>query len=155
MHLIFSLSLVCAVRLLCLFCGRVSLHAYHSIHLRQVEAQEYLTGSDCPEYLRKAEKRLTEESERVTAYLDSSTEAKITAVVETELIGNQVGLEIRWRLSHASWCTCNALLSLSCSLSLVHSAEAIRVLTRHFDGPDLFGCLMVLGCTRLFFMENF
>jgi len=56
----------------------------------KVEAHEYLSTSDCPEYLRKAEKRLAEESERVSAYLDSSTEAKITAVVETELISNQM-----------------------------------------------------------------
>uniref|UniRef100_A0A7S1SLI1 Cullin family profile domain-containing protein n=1 Tax=Tetraselmis chuii TaxID=63592 RepID=A0A7S1SLI1_9CHLO len=56
----------------------------------KVEAQEYLNTSDCPEYLRKAEKRLAEEAERVAAYLDASSEAKITAVVETELISNQM-----------------------------------------------------------------
>ncbi len=46
-------------------------------------------SSDCPEYLRKAEKRLGEEAERVASYLDCSSEGKITAVVETELLGNQ------------------------------------------------------------------
>lgn len=58
----------------------------------QVEAQEYFSSSDCPEYLRKAERRLAEEAERVTHYLDPSTEAKITRVVETELIGKQVSV---------------------------------------------------------------
>jgi cullin 3 len=77
----------------------------------QVEAQEYLNTSDCPEYLRKAEKRLAEEAERVAAYLDASSEAKITAVVETELISNQVGnitplplssMSYRFFVSHAT-----------------------------------------------------
>lgn len=54
------------------------------------EAQEYISSSDCPEYLRKAEKRLSEELERVKNYLDPSTEPKITKVVETELIMNQM-----------------------------------------------------------------
>jgi hypothetical protein len=55
----------------------------------QSEAQQYLS-SDCPEYLRKAEKRLAEEVERVANYLDPSTEAKILKVVDTELVLNQV-----------------------------------------------------------------
>lgn len=54
------------------------------------EAQDFLATSDCPSYLRKAEKRLQEEQERVKAYLDAGTEHKITRVVETELILNQV-----------------------------------------------------------------
>lgn len=54
------------------------------------EAQEYISSSDCPEYLRKAEKRLMEELERVKNYLDESTEIKITRVVENELIKEQV-----------------------------------------------------------------
>lgn len=54
------------------------------------EAQEYATSCDCPEYLRKAERRINEESERVKRYLDPSTEAKVTEVVERELIFNQM-----------------------------------------------------------------
>lgn len=58
----------------------------------QKEAQEYITSSDCPEYLRKAEARLGEEAERCGAYLDAnSTEPKITRVVETELLKAQAG----------------------------------------------------------------
>ena len=56
----------------------------------QKEAQEYLTTCSCPDYLVKAEKRLTEEIERVKHYLDPTTEAKITRAVEIELIQNQV-----------------------------------------------------------------
>ncbi|GFR47201.1 hypothetical protein Agub_g8881, partial [Astrephomene gubernaculifera] len=54
------------------------------------EAQDFITSSDCPEYLRKAEQRLQEEQERCGAYLDPSTEPKITRVVETELLRNQM-----------------------------------------------------------------
>ena len=57
----------------------------------QAEAQEYLVSCDCPDYLRKAEKRLAEEVERVRNYMDPGSEAKITRVVETELIQKQVG----------------------------------------------------------------
>lgn len=56
----------------------------------QAEAQEYIASCTCPDYLKKAEKRLAEESERVTQYLDASTEPKITKVVETELVQKQV-----------------------------------------------------------------
>lgn len=56
----------------------------------KAEAQEYISNSDCPEYLRKAEKRLNEEIDRVKGYLDASTESKITRVVETELISKQM-----------------------------------------------------------------
>jgi hypothetical protein len=58
----------------------------------QKEAQEYISSSDCPEYLRKAEARLGEEVERCGAYLNAdSTEPKITRVVEAELLKAQVG----------------------------------------------------------------
>ena len=56
----------------------------------QAEAQCYIGSSDCPDYLKKAEKRLGEEIERVVNYLDPSSEAHITKVVENELIGKQV-----------------------------------------------------------------
>ena len=49
-----------------------------------------MASSDCPEYLCKAERRLAEEMERVSNYLDPSSEPKITRVVEQQLIGKQV-----------------------------------------------------------------
>ena len=55
----------------------------------QVEAQAYISRMDCPEYLRRAERRLAEESERVANYMDASTDAKVTRVLETELIARQ------------------------------------------------------------------
>ncbi len=55
----------------------------------QGEAQAYLAGCDCPEYLRKAERRLAEEKERCATYLDASSEPKILRVVEAELIQKQ------------------------------------------------------------------
>lgn len=55
------------------------------------EAAECIASCDCPDYLRQAEKRLLEEQERCKAYLDTeTTEPKITRVVETELIKNQM-----------------------------------------------------------------
>lgn len=56
----------------------------------QGEAQAYLVTCDCPGYLKKAERRLAEEKERVANYLDQSSEPKILCVVETELIHKQV-----------------------------------------------------------------
>ena len=55
-----------------------------------MEAQDFISTCDCPEFLRKAERRLSEEADRVTNYLDPSTEQKVTRVVEETLIGQQV-----------------------------------------------------------------
>jgi cullin 3 len=41
-----------------------------------VEAQEFIAASDCPDYLKKAERRLVEEATRVAQYLDPSTEVR-------------------------------------------------------------------------------
>ncbi|CAH9099605.1 unnamed protein product [Cuscuta epithymum] len=52
----------------------------------QVESQGFIESCDCGQYLKKAEKRLNEEIERVSHYLDRRSEAKITAVVEREMV---------------------------------------------------------------------
>lgn len=54
------------------------------------EAAEFLSQNNAPDYMRKAERRLQEEVERVRAYLDESTEPKITKVAEHELIAKQM-----------------------------------------------------------------
>ncbi|KAK4760444.1 hypothetical protein SAY87_005337 [Trapa incisa] len=54
------------------------------------ESQKFIECCDCGEYLKKAEKRLNEEMERVTHYLDGKSEAKITNVVEKEMIENHM-----------------------------------------------------------------
>ncbi|EFN52532.1 hypothetical protein CHLNCDRAFT_138949 [Chlorella variabilis] len=54
------------------------------------EAAEFVSSCDCPTYLAHAERRLGEEVERVGAYLDPSTEAKVVKVVERELISRQM-----------------------------------------------------------------
>ncbi|KAG2493302.1 hypothetical protein HYH03_008438 [Edaphochlamys debaryana] len=54
------------------------------------EAADFISSSDCPDYLRKAEQRLAEEAERCAAYMDGGTEPKVTRVVETELLKNQM-----------------------------------------------------------------
>jgi len=56
----------------------------------QVEATEYFCTSNCPDFLKKAERRLAEEKERVGNYLDPSSEPKITRVLEKELISKQM-----------------------------------------------------------------
>lgn len=50
------------------------------------EAESFITQTNCAEYLKKAECRLSEEEERVDHYLDASTEQKIREVAENELI---------------------------------------------------------------------
>ncbi|KAJ6852202.1 cullin-3A-like [Iris pallida] len=54
------------------------------------ESQQFIECCDCGDYLKKAERRLTEETERVSHYLDAKTEAKITQVVEKEMIANHM-----------------------------------------------------------------
>ncbi|PSC70166.1 cullin 3 [Micractinium conductrix] len=54
------------------------------------EAAEYISSCDCPAYLAHAERRLQEEADRVAAYLDASTDAKVVKVVEGELIARQM-----------------------------------------------------------------
>ncbi|CAH8253462.1 unnamed protein product [Arabidopsis lyrata] len=56
----------------------------------KVESQEFIESCDCGDYLKKAEKRLTEEIERVAHYLDAKSEEKITSVVEKEMIANHM-----------------------------------------------------------------
>lgn len=57
-----------------------------------MEAQDFISTCDCPDFLRKAERRLAEEADRVSNYLDASTEPKVTRVVEETLIGKQARL---------------------------------------------------------------
>ncbi|KAK4261129.1 hypothetical protein QN277_004173 [Acacia crassicarpa] len=57
-----------------------------SAEFYSVESQKFIECCDCGEYLKKAEKRLNEEIDRVNHYLDSRTEKKITNVVEKEMI---------------------------------------------------------------------
>ncbi|XP_076935501.1 cullin-3A-like [Bidens hawaiensis] len=54
------------------------------------ESQQFIECCDCGEYLKKAEKRLNEEIDRVTHYLDAESEVKITNVVEKEMIESQM-----------------------------------------------------------------
>lgn len=50
------------------------------------EAQAFLEANNCADYMRKVAQRLKEELERVEHYLDKSTEPKIKAVCEDQLI---------------------------------------------------------------------
>ncbi|KAG2320879.1 hypothetical protein Bca52824_014092 [Brassica carinata] len=59
-------------------------------HFYKVESQEFIESCDCGDYLKKAEKRLSEEIDRVGHYLDAKTEDKITSVVEKEMIANHM-----------------------------------------------------------------
>ncbi|XP_022774482.1 cullin-3A-like [Durio zibethinus] len=52
----------------------------------RLESQEFIESCDCGEYLKKAERRLNEELDRVSHYLDTTSEVKITSVVEKEMI---------------------------------------------------------------------
>ncbi|KAK9136495.1 hypothetical protein Syun_015825 [Stephania yunnanensis] len=61
-----------------------------SANFYSVESQQFIECCDCGDYLKKAERRLNEEMERVSQYLDPSSEAKITNVVEKEMIANHM-----------------------------------------------------------------
>ncbi|CAH8257622.1 unnamed protein product [Arabidopsis lyrata] len=61
-----------------------------SAEFYKVESQGFIESCDCGDYLKKAEKPFVEEVERVAHYLDAKSEAKITSVVEREMIANHV-----------------------------------------------------------------
>jgi len=52
----------------------------------KAEADSFIASNSASEYMKKVEKRLREEMERVAHYLDNNTELKIREVVERELI---------------------------------------------------------------------
>ncbi|XP_059450028.1 cullin-3A-like [Corylus avellana] len=52
----------------------------------RLESQQFIECCDCGDYLKKAERRLNEEMERVSHYLDTRSLDKITNVVEKEMI---------------------------------------------------------------------
>ncbi|AQK41255.1 cullin-3A isoform X1 [Zea mays] len=54
------------------------------------ESQQLIECCACGEYLKQAERRLSEESERVSQYLDVKTNEKITAVVVKEMLANHM-----------------------------------------------------------------
>jgi len=54
------------------------------------ESVMYLSDNDAATYVKKAEKRLKEEDERVDHYLDQSTRSKLIRTVEKELISTHV-----------------------------------------------------------------
>ncbi|KVH96147.1 cullin-3A-like [Cynara cardunculus var. scolymus] len=56
----------------------------------RVKSQEFIECCDCGDYLQKAERRLNEEIDRVSHYLDTKSEIKITNVVEKEMIMNHM-----------------------------------------------------------------
>ncbi|KAL3636262.1 Cullin-3A [Castilleja foliolosa] len=56
----------------------------------RAESQEFIECSDCGDYLKQSERRLNEEIERVSHYLDAKSETKISNVVEKEMIANHM-----------------------------------------------------------------
>ncbi|KAJ0468482.1 putative cullin [Helianthus annuus] len=54
------------------------------------ESQRLIECCNCGEYLKKTEKCLNEEIDRVVCYLDAKSEVKITNVVEKEMIESQM-----------------------------------------------------------------
>ncbi|WJX88059.1 Cullin-3A [Trifolium repens] len=61
-----------------------------SAEFYQVESQRFIECCDCGDYLKKAERRLNEEMDRVSHYLDPETEKKINKVVEAQMIENHM-----------------------------------------------------------------
>lgn len=56
----------------------------------KLESQDFIECCHCGDYLKKAERRLNEEIERVSHYLDAKSELKIMAVVEKEMIASHM-----------------------------------------------------------------
>eukprot|EP00735_Rhodelphis_limneticus_P003067 TRINITY_DN1427_c0_g1::TRINITY_DN1427_c0_g1_i1::g.27310::m.27310 TRINITY_DN1427_c0_g1::TRINITY_DN1427_c0_g1_i1::g.27310 ORF type:complete len:751 (+),score=125.08,sp/Q9ZVH4/CUL3A_ARATH/51.70/0.0,Cullin/PF00888.17/7.9e-181,Cullin_Nedd8/PF10557.4/9.5e+02,Cullin_Nedd8/PF10557.4/1.3e-29,TrmB/PF01978.14/0.89,TrmB/PF01978.14/43,DUF739/PF05339.6/7.3e+02,DUF739/PF05339.6/0.22,DUF739/PF05339.6/5.8e+02,HTH_20/PF12840.2/9.4e+03,HTH_20/PF12840.2/0.11,Rrf2/PF02082.15/2.1e+03,Rrf2/PF02082.15/2.3e+03,Rrf2/PF02 len=85
-----------AVKMLCELGQHVYQEHFESKFLQastefyKAESLQYISHVSCPEYLQRADQRLTEESERVNHYLDSKTESKIRKVVETAMLANHL-----------------------------------------------------------------
>jgi hypothetical protein len=56
----------------------------------RAESQKFIECCDCGDYLKKAERFLNEEMDRLNHYLDPRTEKKITNVMEKEMIENHM-----------------------------------------------------------------
>ena len=56
----------------------------------KIESNEYLAQNSAPDYMKKAERRLLEEEDRVSHYLDARTEPKIKEVAERELVARHM-----------------------------------------------------------------
>eukprot|EP01127_Copromyxa_protea_P005350 TRINITY_DN15293_c0_g1_i1.p1 TRINITY_DN15293_c0_g1~~TRINITY_DN15293_c0_g1_i1.p1 ORF type:complete len:736 (-),score=141.66 TRINITY_DN15293_c0_g1_i1:66-2273(-) len=56
----------------------------------RAESQNFISTNSASEYMKKVERRLEEEMERVKHYLDPGTESKIKEVVENELISSHM-----------------------------------------------------------------
>ena len=56
----------------------------------QAESDEYIVQNSAADYMRKAEQRLNEEADRVTSYLDKSSDPKLREVAERELIAKHM-----------------------------------------------------------------
>ncbi|RWR78357.1 cullin-3A-like protein isoform X1 [Cinnamomum micranthum f. kanehirae] len=61
-----------------------------SANFYRAESQQLIEHYDCGKYLEKVERRLNEEMERVAHYLDAKSEAKMTTMVEKEMIENHM-----------------------------------------------------------------
>ncbi|RHN78489.1 putative cullin [Medicago truncatula] len=61
-----------------------------SAEFYRAESQKLIERYDCGDYLKKAEMRLNEVIDKVSHFLDPSTQKKITIVVEKEMIENQM-----------------------------------------------------------------
>ncbi|KAK1314245.1 Cullin-3A [Acorus calamus] len=61
-----------------------------SANFYRVESQKSIECCDCGDYLKKAERRLTEETERVSHYLAEATGKMLQNVVEREMIANHM-----------------------------------------------------------------
>ncbi|KAG8043696.1 hypothetical protein GUJ93_ZPchr0458g22500 [Zizania palustris] len=55
-----------------------------------VESQQSIECCDCGEYLKNVQRRLAEELDRVSQYMDSKCADKITSIVETEMLSNHM-----------------------------------------------------------------
>ncbi|XP_024638917.1 cullin-3A [Medicago truncatula] len=61
-----------------------------SAEFYRAESQKFIECCDCGDYLKKVERCLNEETDRMCHYLDPSTEKKITSVIEKEMIENHM-----------------------------------------------------------------
>jgi len=78
-----------------------------SAEFYKMESQRFLEENSASVYIRRVEARITEEAERATHYLDESTEPRIVAVVEEELIKHHMNTVVEMENSGVVHMLCN------------------------------------------------
>ncbi len=97
-----------------------------SVKFYAAESRLYMSSNTVSDYMKKVERRMHEEAERIAVYLDSQTDARIKDVLEKELI-----------LANMEWIVETGVTAMMAGDALSDLALMYRLLGRVRGGLDL------------------